>query len=100
MIYALLGKSCCFLTRHFSNFFESVKQTETDIFLQADYFLGRLAWAGLFKDGKSYGASWRGLDGGGFLYGSVSPNGRFTGLKNAYIYPGNFNRYIYTTFFT
>merc|ERR1712223_329787 len=48
---------------------------------------GRLAWAGLFKAGKSYGASWRGLDGGGFLYGSIGPNGQFTGNKNAYIYP-------------
>jgi len=48
---------------------------------------GRLAWAGLFKAGKSYGASWRGLDGGGFLYGSMGSNGQFTGNKNAYIYP-------------
>jgi len=53
---------------------------------------GRLAWAGLFKNGKSYGASWRGCVGhsgvgGGFLYGSVGPNGLFTGNKNAYIYP-------------
>lgn len=48
---------------------------------------GRLAWAGLFKHGRSFGASWRGLEGGGFLYGSVGPKGLFSGHKNAFIYP-------------
>ena len=64
-------------------FFTSRSKTCTSLL-----FLGRLAWAGLFKNGKSYGASWRGCVGGGFLYGSVGPNGLFTGNKNAYIYPG------------
>ena len=57
-------------------------------FTQTTIVSGRLAWAGLFKNGKSYGAHWRGCFGGGFLYGSVGPNGLFTGNKNAYIYPG------------
>ena len=48
---------------------------------------GRLAWAGLFKNGVPHGASWRGVEGGGFLYGNVGPKGYFEGHKNAYIYP-------------
>ena len=48
--------------------------------------LGRLAWAGLFKNGTPYGASWRGLEGGGFLYGKVGSKGLFEGNNNAYIY--------------
>ena len=67
-------------------FFTSRSQTCTS--LLTTFVSGRLAWAGLFKNGKSYGASWRGCVGGGFLYGSVGPNGLFTGNKNAYIYPG------------
>ena len=69
----------------YDTFFSSRSKTCTSL---TTIFLGRLAWAGLFKNGKSYGASWRGCDGGGFLYGSVGPNGLFTGNKNAYIYPG------------
>jgi len=48
---------------------------------------GRFAWASLFLHGVPYGASWRCLEGGGFLYGSVGPKGLFSGSKNAYIYP-------------
>ena len=38
-------------------------------------------------NGTPYGASWRGQEGGGFLYGSVGPKGLFGGPKNAFIYP-------------
>ena len=51
------------------------------------FVTGRFAWAGLFLNGTPYGASWRGREGGGFLYGSVGPKGLFSGPKNAYIYP-------------
>ena len=51
-------------------------------------FSGVLTWAGLFKSGRSYGASWMGLEGGGFLYGSTGLNGLFSGSRIAYIYPG------------
>ena len=70
--------------RHFS--LQEAKHVGTS--LLTTFVPGRLAWAGLFKNGKSYGAHWRGCFGGGFLYGSVGPNGLFTGNKNAYIYPG------------
>ena len=72
------------LMRHFS--LQEAKHVHH--YLLTTFVSGRLAWAGLFKNGKSYGASWRGCVGGGFLYGSVGPNGLFTGNKNAYIYPG------------
>ena len=48
---------------------------------------GRLAWAGLFKHGRPYGSNWRGLEGGGFMYGRVGKKGLFEGPKNAFIYP-------------
>ena len=67
-------------------FFTSRSKTCTS--LLTTFVSGRLAWAGLFKNGKSYGASWRGCVGGGFLYGLVGANGLFTGNNNAYIYPG------------
>jgi hypothetical protein len=51
------------------------------------YFLGRLVYAGLFKTGKPYGPSWKGLEGGGFLYGCVGHLGKFEGPQNAFIYP-------------
>ena len=76
--FSLLFLTCCGCFQHTYFFF----------FTQTTIVSGRLAWAGLFKNGKSYGAHWRGCFGGGFLYGSVGPNGLFTGNKNAYIYPG------------
>ena len=51
------------------------------------HFIGRLAWVGLFRHGKPCGPSWRGVEGGAFLYGNVGPKGLFGGPKNAYIYP-------------
>ena len=38
-------------------------------------------------DGKPSGVAWRGVPGGGYLYGRVTDNSDFTGDGIAYIYP-------------
>ena len=46
-----------------------------------------LGFIGYYKKGKLVGPSWRGLIGGGWLYGVADDKGELTGPNIAYVYP-------------
>ena len=54
---------------------------------EKDYLNTDLSFMGEYKDGKPNGYCWKGIHGGGFLYGLVNAEGDFTGGDIAYIYP-------------